>query len=131
MRHEAAHDDAPLDRAAIGAIGQCPPPWVDIDRATDHRYRALVEAHGPELLEEAQARGDGRSWLLVRYLKDVPTEIVEASLESYQRERALFAELIGSPPDLSAAETWAREWRAASNGAPATNGRRRKSGARR
>jgi hypothetical protein len=111
VRH-AVQPDTPLDREARRAVTECPPPWESLDRGRDAQYRRLVEAHGPELLEEALARPHARSWLLVRYLPEVPQDLVDWSLESHRRECAEFGDLVGARPDLSAANAWAKERRA-------------------
>lgn len=111
VRHNG-HPETPLDRDARRAIAECPPPWEPLDRDRDAQYRRLVEAHGAELLEEALARPQSRSWLLVRYLPDVPQELVDWSLAAHRRECVEFGELVGARPDLATADAWAKEQRA-------------------
>ena len=98
--------DVPLDRLALQAIVECPPPWAPVDAERDDYYRLLVERHGPALLEQARQRSASPAWLLVRYLADVPADLVEWSLVAYRRECAEFAELVGTRPELSAADAW-------------------------
>jgi hypothetical protein len=107
--------NTPSDVEALHALTECPAPWEPIDPETDASYRQLVEHHGPALLEQALERPDSRSWLLVRYLPDVPDVLVEWSLVSFRRESAEFCELVGGVPDLSEAASWEAQWRAARN----------------
>jgi hypothetical protein len=107
--------NTPSDVEAQHALTECPAPWEPIDPETDASYRQLVEHHGPALLERALERPDSRSWLLVRYLPDVPDVLVEWSLLSFRRESAEFCELVGTVPDLSAAASWEKQLRAARN----------------
>jgi hypothetical protein len=98
-----------LERASH-ALCECPPPWEPIDPAQEAFYRRLVAAQGPALLEVALARPETRAWLLVRYLPDVPDELVRWSLDSFARETAGFSDLVGAHPDFSAANDWANSW---------------------
>ena len=107
--------DPTSDIAAQHALTECPAPWEPIDPETDASYRQLVEHHGPALLEQALERPHSRSWLLVRYVPDVPDVLVEWSLSSFRRESSEFCELVGGVPDLSAAAAWETKWRAARN----------------
>jgi hypothetical protein len=107
--------NTPSDAEALHALTECPAPWEPIDPETDAAYRQLVEHHGPLLLEQALARPNSRSWLLVRYMPDMPDVLVEWSLVSSRRESADFCELVGGVPDLSAAASWEEQWRAARN----------------
>ena len=97
---------------AVAALAACPPPWEPIDRDDDERYRRIVADYGPSLLRRALARPEGRAWLLVRYLPDVPPELVERCLAAFKQESAEFCELAGGTPDVAAAETWKKRWRA-------------------
>lgn len=112
----------PSVHEAVAALTECPPPWQPIDRALDDRYRLIVSEYGPALLRKTLARPEARAWLLVRYLPNVPTELVERALASLKREAAAFCELAGGTPDVAAAETWEAQWRASTR---VTAGRRR------
>jgi hypothetical protein len=103
--------ELPFDRRAQVALVACPPPWEPVDPADHAFYRKLVARHGEELLEQALAQPESRSWLLVRYLPDVPAVLVEWSLESFRRESMRFCELVGGEPDVSAADAWEADWR--------------------
>jgi len=94
------------------ALTSCPAPWEPIDPELDASYRELVEHQGPALVDEALQRPDARSWLLVRYLSEVPDVLVEWSLSAFRREAAGFCELAGGAPDFAAADAWEAEWRA-------------------
>ena len=109
--------EPPSQQDVQHALTECPPPWEPIDLNEDARYRRVVEAYGPALVNQALARHDIRAWLLVRYLPDVPPALVDRELASLKRELAEFCELAGGTPDFRAAETWEARWRAAhSNG---------------
>lgn len=104
---------------ALHALAECSPPWIPISKDEDARYRSIVNQHGAALLERALASPGCRAWLLVRYLPDVPTTVVDASLAVLRRESNEFGELVGEPPDLRSAETWEAQWRSAHSRRPA------------
>lgn len=114
--------DAPTAHEAVASLTECPPPWEAVAPARDARYREIVAEHGPELVRRVQARPEARTWLLVRYLPDVPTELVERALATFKREAIDFCELAGGTPDMAAAETWEAQWR----GAARASARRRR-----
>lgn len=104
---------------ALHALAECSPPWVPISADEDIRYRSIVDQHGAALLERTLASPGGRAWLLVRYLPDVPTAVVDACIASLRRESNEFGELVGETPDLRSAEAWEAQWRSAHSRRPA------------
>ena len=101
------------EQAVQRALTECPPPWVPIEASQDASYRRVVEAYGSTLREQAETRAGIRTWLLIRYLPDVPSAMVDRALASLRRELVEFCELAGGTPDFVAAEAWAARWRAA------------------
>jgi hypothetical protein len=119
LRERFHRSDEPVStHEAVAALAACPPPWEPIDRGDDERYRQIVAEYGPSLLQRALARPEGRAWLLVRYLPDVPPELVERCLAAFKQESAEFCELAGGTPDVAVAETWEAQWRTAAPKAP-------------